>query len=481
MESQAARSEPAGPVEKKEKSLKLTVAANRLSASIRIMRPDEGQSPVSAEEIRNFLQQNRINHGIDNEAIERLVRESKLDEAVVIARGTAPISGNDSSLIYKFKKIQEFKPREDEDGRIDYRDLNFVQSATIDQVLIEKIAATEGIPGTDVYGQPVSARSGRDIKLPAGVGTKISEDGTRLLAAVDGAIVHAGKLVKINEVHTIGGDVCIETGNIHHNGSLIIRGNVDSNFEVFAKGDIEISKNVADAKIISGGNVMVKGGYLGNNRGLIKAEGDVTVKYINDQVILAGNDVRVGGEVFNASITAKNRIVVSGPRGRIVGGKMMAGDEIKATCLGSDAGTRTELRVAYDAELMRKYQEVLREIRNLEENAERVKEGLYAFYRLQMDNKLTHEKQQALNKLEDFKRNMPKVKQELESMKASLETEIQKNKNARIIGVRKVFPGVILQFGIIYKEITDTMGPTIFQLEGNKIYREAYKPGKDDF
>jgi hypothetical protein len=479
--AQAANSQQAQSGEQAEKTIIVIIAPNKLAASVKVPCPEEGQPPYSPEDIKQALAHNGVTYGVDEKAINDLIENSQFDKAVVVARGQEPVAGNNANLVFKFSKVQEFKPKEDKDGRIDYRDLDFIQSATKGQVLVEKIPPTEGTPGTDILGQPVSARSGRDVKFPAGPGTAVSEDGTKLLATIEGAIVYASRIIKINDVHTIGGDVCIETGNIKHNGSLIIRGKVDSNFEVVAKGDIEIAKSVDDAKLVSGGNIMVKGGFLGSNRGLLKADGDVTVKYVNDQKIISGNDVRIGGEAFNTSIMAKNRVIVSGSRGRIVGGRIMAGDEIKATCLGSDAGTKTELQVAYDAELMKRYHEVVTEIKALEENAERVKEGLYVFYRLQMDGKLTPEKQAALKKLEEFKEGLPEARKDLENRKKALENEIQKNKNARIIAVKKVYPGVILQFGIVYKEITDSMGPTIFLMDNNKIYREEYKPGKDDF
>jgi len=463
-----------------EKEIRITVASGKLTAWVDVPWPAEGQKPPNPEDIKNALQKKNIAFGIDEKAVNDIVNNSIFDKDVVVARGKDPVSGNDARLIFKFDKVQELKPKEDAEGRIDYKDIDFVQNATRDQVLVEKVPPTEGVPGTDVFGEPVSARSGRDVKLPAGPNTKASEDGLKLLAAIDGAVVYAGKMVKINDVHTIGGDICAETGNIRHNGSLIIRGKVDSGFEVIAKGDIEVAKNVDDAKIVSGGNIMVKGGFLGSRSGFLKAAGDIHCKYINDQIVDAGGSVYIGGEAFNSLITAKDGVFVSGQKGRIVGGGVMAGDEIKATCLGSDAGTRTELQVAYDARLMKQYNEIVSESKALDENAERVKEGLYVFYRLQMDNKLTTQKQKALEKLEEFKKNLPKAKEELQAKREAIEMEIQKNKRARIVAAQKVYPGVVLQFGIIYKEITDEMGPTIFQLEGAAIIRKEYKPGKDD-
>lgn len=464
-----------------EKEIRVIVASGKLTAWVNVPWPVEGQKPPDPEDIKNALQKKNITFGIDEKAVNDIVNDSIFDKDVMVARGKDPVSGNDARLIFKFDKVQELKPKEDAEGRIDYKDIDFVQNATKDQVLVEKVPLTEGIPGTEVFGEPVSARSGRDVNLPAGPNTKASEDGLKLLAAIDGAVVYAGKMVKINDVHSIGGDICVETGNIRHNGSLIIRGKVDSGFEVIAKGDIEIAKNVADAKIVSGGNIMVKGGFSGSRNGVLKSTGDIHCKYIDNQVADAGGNVYIGGEVFNSLITAKDRVFVSGQKGRIVGGRVMAGDEIKATCMGSDAGTRTELQVAYDAKLMKQYNEIISELKALDENAERVKEGLYVFYRLQMDNKLTAQKQKALEKLEAFKKNLPRAKEDLQAKREAIETEIQKNKRARIVAVQKVYPGVILQFGIIYKEITDEMGPTIFYLDGAAIHREEYKPGKDNF
>jgi len=459
--------------------IKVAVSRNLLEATVRISLDPNNESPVTVEDINNALKTAGIVHGIDQQAIEKIIQNSVFDEAVTVANATLPVPGEDARLDYKFEVVQLLKPTEDDDGRIDYKDMNFIQPATKDQVLVVKIPASEGVLGTNVKGGEISAKSGRDIKLPAGSNTIVADDEIRLLAGIDGSIVFAGGRVNINEVHTIGGDICNQTGNITHNGSLIIRGKVDPGFEVTAEGDIEIAKSVCDAKITSGGNVLVKGGFLGARNGLIKARGNVFCKYVDDQIIIAGDSIKIGGELFNGLVTAKNKVEVLGSKGRIVGGKVMAGDEIKATSLGSDAGTKTELQVAYNAELMKKYNTVKSEIRQLEENTERVNEGLYVFYRMQMDGKLTPDKQAALTKLEEFKKNIPARQKELAEAKETIEAEIRQNQRARIIATEKVHPGVVLQFGVVYREITDELGPSYFCLQGETITWEDYKAGKE--
>jgi uncharacterized protein (DUF342 family) len=464
-----------------ESLIRVSVASDKMTATVRIPWPTEGNPPPSSEEIKQAINTHKISFGIDEGMIEKIVSDSLYDQDVKIATGIQPVKGLDAHLEFKFEEIQKLQPKEDEEGRIDYKDINFVRCANKDDLLIAKSPAGEGVPGTNVLNEKVSAKSGKDIKLPAGQNTRISSNGLELHAECDGSLVTTGKRISISEIHTIGGGVNTKTGNIKHNGSLIIQGDVEANFEVEAKGDIEIYKNVEDSKIISGGSIMVKGGFLGSRNGLLKAAGDVHCKYVDDQIIEAGQTVYIGGEVFNSLLTAHERIIVKGSKGRIVGGKNMAGDEIKATILGSEAGTKTELRVAYNAELMKKYRTVINGIKQLAENEERIKEGLYAFYRLQMDGKLAPDKKVALEKLEAYKKNLPMEKAALAKEKSELEAEIQKNQNAKIIAVKKVYPGVVLHFGVIYKEITDEMGPSYFQLRGGTIMHAEFKPGKDDF
>lgn len=463
---------------KSDRKLIVTVSPNKLTAEVRLSPPAENQPPVSADDIKTCLGEKNIIFGIDDDAIENLVADPVYDQKTVIARGIDPISGKDARLNFNFETVQTLSPKEDEDGRIDYKDINFVQRAEEGQVLVEKIPATKGTPGTDVFGKPVSALSGSDVRLPAGINTSVSDDGLTLLAAVEGSIVYANKHININKIHTIGGNVCIKTGNIEHNGSLIIRGMVESGFEVKARGDVEIFKNVADARVITQGNIMVKGGFSGNHNGLLQALGNIHCKYVDDQVVISGDTVEIGGEAYNSLITGRKRVIVKGSKGRIVGGKIMAGDEIRATCLGSDAGTRTELLVAYNPDLMRKYHGVIDELKRLEDNVERVKEGLYIFYRQQMDGELPPGKLAALKRLEEFNKDLPIRREELLGEKEELEAQIQKNKHARIIALQKVYPGVILHFGIVYREMTDELGPSYFQLSGGTVTWTEYKSGQ---
>ena len=464
-----------------DKNISVRIGSSKLTAMVEVSPPADGEAAVTFDDIKTALADQKIVFGIDDEKINQLIAESQFGKPVTVAEGLEPVSGTDASLEFKFNTVHELKPSVDPDGRIDYKDINFIQRAVAGQVLVIKNPAIAGTPGKDVLGRDIPVKPARDINLPQGNNTEISKDGLQLLAACDGSIVYASKAVNINEIHVIGGNVCAETGNITHNGSLVIRGKVESNFVVQARGNIEIAKSVADAKIFSGGNIMIKGGVQGARNGVVEAAGNVTCKYVNDQNIRSGNDITVGGEVLNSFLRARTNVILVGRRGRIVGGKVQAGELIRANCLGSEAGTKTELQVAYDANLMKGYGEVIEQIETLEENLTRVNEGLYVFYKMQLSGKLRQKQEEALTRLESFKKNYPAQKKELEKQKAKLEAEIQLNQQARIIATERVFPGVFLQFGIVYKEITDPMGACVFHLADGKVVFDPYTKNSDHF
>lgn len=74
-------------------------------------------------------------------------------------------------------------------------------------------------------------------------------------------------MVSVNHHLPVNGDVGVETGNIDFNGSISIRGTVQTGFSVIAKGDISIEgpEGVSGAKLIKSidGDVFIRGGIFG--------------------------------------------------------------------------------------------------------------------------------------------------------------------------------------------------------------------------
>lgn len=76
------------------------------------------------------------------------------------------------------------------------------------------------------------------------------------------------------------------TGNIDYPGNVTVRGNVKGGFSIIAKGDIVVEGVVEDALIQAGGQIIVKRGIHGMTKGILRAQGNVICKFIENATII---------------------------------------------------------------------------------------------------------------------------------------------------------------------------------------------------
>ena len=459
---------------------RVTVTGDGMAATLILFRPATDEPQVTMDEVMEEVKGAGVIHGIDEEAIRRVVTNEDYNNPTTIATGDRPIKGENAKFEYHFDTSLKHTPKEDEEGRIDYRDINFIQNVDKDAVLATKIPPTDGVPGKSVTGKEIKGPSGRDIPFNKGVNTVVSDDGLRLIATASGAIVYLHGKVAVNDLTVINGDVDHTVGNIECKGSVRIAGSVKAGFTLKIDGDLEVNGNVEDSTVEVKGNIVVKGGFFGKGHGVMSAGGDITLKFAEGQRIAAGGNILVGGEIINCNVFAKNKIRVKGQKGKIIGGETKAGKEIRASVLGSDAGTATHLYAAYDTELMRKYDEVAGELKRLQEDGERVKTALYGLYKLQLAGKLPPDKLKALEELKKFSDDLPGTIESLKVQKEALEEKMREFKDACIIGEKVVHNGVVAHFGPIYRENLEDHLHCKLTIEGNQVLLSEFRGGGDD-
>lgn len=459
---------------KNEAGFNFQITADQTEVYLILDDADFNEGRATKDGIMDALRKTGISYGILEEEIERIVAERICGKEILIARGEAARDGRDAVLEYLFNTETVGAPKEDEDGRIDYKELDFIQNASAGDILVRKHPATSGKPGKSVYGKDIAPRTGKDTKIPVGSNTELSDDGIDLKAKIDGSVVFAGRVVNIEPVQNIRGSIDSSTGNVRCSGTLKVAKDVNSGFRVEVKGDLEIAGQVQDAEIYCEGNVIVKGGFFGNGSGKIIAKGDVTVKWCESQVIQSEGTINIGGEALNCKLYGKKAIIVAGSKGKLAGGEAASQYLIKAPCLGSDGGAKTILKVAFDPHTMRELREVESELKRIEEDTQRVKEGLTALYKAQMSGKLNPQKEAVLKKLEVFLKESPGKTEELKKNKESLENRLREIQNATIIAEKAVCPGTKVYFGIVYKEILETLGPTKFSVDYDTIVPSMY-------
>ena len=156
------------------------------------------------------------------------------------------------------------KPKENEDGRVDYYDLGLIQNVSAGQVLCVLTPPTEGTPGYTVKGDIVKPKPGKPAPVVPGPNTMLSTDGLQIISKINGQFEFDGKKVIVNETYTLNQDVDTSTGNIKVAGNLVVRGMVTSGFKIEAGGYISVTGVVESATVTAGKDVSLQGGANGS-------------------------------------------------------------------------------------------------------------------------------------------------------------------------------------------------------------------------
>ncbi len=437
----------------------------------------DGNAPT-AEEILAVLTENQITFGIDEKAIAAALANDGGGSAIVIAQGEPAQDGVDASieLMFEIRTVKE--PTVDARGKIDYKNLSFIQNAREGQVLARKTAATPGVPGKSVYGTEIAPKPGRDRQLGVGANSKISDDGLELIATIDGTIAYKFGITSVHPNENIPDSVDTHTGNIDCVGSIKIGKNVSSDFKVVAGHNIEVAGAVEDAIVHAGGSVLIHGGFFGGGKGRLIAGGDVSAKYVENQKIRSGGSVYIGGEALACDIYAEDSVVIKGKPGSIIGGMIAAKYLVRAPIIGNDSSVPTHIHVAYDIKTVDRLREVGRELERLASDEKRIKEAMVLLYKLDMDGKLPVDKKEALAQFRAFIDDLPNLLAELKREQDELRAKLQEMTGARIIVESMAYSGTVLHFGTIYKELLeDVKGPVVFERTGDTITKSVFDSG----
>jgi uncharacterized protein (DUF342 family) len=129
---------------------------------IKLNKPEEDAEPIELEDLLAALKDNDITFGIKTDVVEKLENRPIYGIKIEVARGVEPIDGDDGYVNYFVKKSNEYKPEiSEEEGRVDFKDLDYFQLVKKGQVLCEIVKETKGTDGTNIYGAPVPAKEGR--------------------------------------------------------------------------------------------------------------------------------------------------------------------------------------------------------------------------------------------------------------------------------------------------------------------------------
>ena len=322
----------------------------------------QGQKPVlpTTAEIERFLENARVRHGVDSEAVAGLSEMPPTDEVlgtqtVLLSRGTPPEPEQSGRVELLFKQRPD-PGKLLEAGSIDFRERDAVPQVKVGELLARRTLPIPGKVGKDVRGRVVQPPKQEPQRLSPGPNVVAKEEtGDQLFYATSPGWPRVMKdTLSVMNLYRHRGDVGYQTGNLHLEGDAEIKGTVKSRFRVEATGDVHLGGAVErGGQVTAQGNVVVLGGIIGAK---VKAGGDLYVRFIQDSEVKVGGDLVVRNNVQDSTVEVKKRATVQGNEGGkrqlcLLGGSMVAGWEIDAVSIGSGYRRKTKVVVGVDIEM----------------------------------------------------------------------------------------------------------------------------------
>lgn len=371
------------------------VAGDLLSAYINIDAPVFGGKTASVDMIMEALKLKQIKYGIDEERIKELAITPVYFRDLQIAAGLRPIDGIDGTIKYHHDIQRTSRPKERDDGTVNFWDLDILLNVSKDDVLCTITPSTPGTNGMSVLGTVLPAKPGRNPVAPAGKNVVINATRTEITAGIDGNLLYKNGQLHVNALFEVNGDVDLSTGNIDFIGNVIVKGNVREGFKINARGDVSIYGMVEAASVTSGGNVIVRGGIFGSARGEIVCEGDLKCKYAESVTIRCKGNISTE-YMLNCNVICEGEIELVGHRALLSGGHYVVLKKIQAKSVGSSSGAHTRLQLG-------SYGTILEEKRKLIQRMDEIVDN---------ENKLL----QAISYLSDMKKRQGQLPLEREKM-----------------------------------------------------------------
>ena len=445
--------------------IKVRISEDGMEAYINVVYPGKPSS-LSLNLLREQLKANGVIKGYLEENLERIIDGKVYDQEVLAARGKLPESGKDGYITVLVNRGEDPEDYIDARGRVDFKRMRLKNVVQRGEVIAERTPAVAGINGYLVNGKELHSKAVNEAEFRLNPDVGLAPDNQlKLLALKDGVFFPD---FTIRDINIIEGNISYATGNVRYEKSLIIRGDVKSGFSVECGENVDIYRCVEDATVTAGGDVIVKEGFLGTGKGVIKGK-NVTVGHIKQQKAEAVEDIVVGGEVMYGELLAGGIIKVMGIKGIVIGGSLIAGKGIEVANAGNTQNVKTLLCAGYNNKII--VQD--RKLEELDNYVHKVFNSVQIFRAAGSMEKLSLKTRGILQRLMKTKEALNEEITLLKTQREDEITAIVEREKPTIKVTGTVFPGVTIQIGNLKIYVTKEIRNKIFICHKGRIVEVA--------
>lgn len=410
----------------------IDVAKDEMTCLADFHPPQESGEPVSLERFQEALVKCGVTIGLDWSAVESALLTCNLEREevsnVLVARGAHAEDGL-AEHIELDPSLLAAPVAEPETSRVDHRERSPFRVVKKGDVLARRVPAKPGTEGSTVTGRMLPFKVRRLPGLQSGENTELV--GETVIASCDGRLLHDERSFRVSPVLEIGGDLDYHTGNVDFRGDVMVSGTVKDGFKLKSTGSILCQRTVGATEVSAGGDVILRSGFIGRDRGKIHAGGRFEAKFVENGYVEALGPIRIEVGAMNSALHTLG-MLETGAKAIIVGGTISAGDGVDAMHIGSRVGVRTEIYCGTNFSVMQKL-ELVRD--NVMKLAQRIRE----VERLKASGKGN---QSALAELEaKLRAAVTKMNQ----ASIHLIPGLDKNESAQVVAHGTVYPGVYIE------------------------------------
>ncbi len=444
-------------------AFEIKITKDKMKALLSFEAHDES---VTVDDILRQLQTLGVRNGILKDRIGEILQEKHLYTDYVIAEGLEPTMPFPGNVEYFFQTSKDMKPSVDKDGNVDYKNLALISNVKQGQLLAKLEPAVQGEPGINIMGIPLAPPQVKPMTIKAGKNTVFNDNKTELFATKNGMVMLQDGAVLVNDVYQVPNNVGTSTGNITFEGNVVVTGNVLTGFEVTANGDIEVFGVVEGANLKAGGNIILHSGISGMGRATLEAEGNLMTKYIEQ------SNVRVRGNIHASAILHSNvrcggSVVVEGRKALISGGRIVCGNYVETTTLGSHMGTVTEIEVGVNPVVSEEYEELKKTLPKTKNELEQIEKIITLLNkRRELEGSLDEDKQEMYSTAIKNKIVLSTRYQKMEKDFQKLEEEMSGNNVGEIRVNGTLYSGSRLTINNVNRMIGDDVRSVKFIREG---------------
>lgn len=350
--------------EKNKQTISLQVTDDGYQAYLSVRATPDTMS-MTTPDLFSFLNDKGLVYGVKKDVlmlvISRLKQGIEIDN-IIIAEGIKAFEGLKPAVNYKFEISA--KPKELESGKVDYREVAKILNVKKDQVLAIKRNLQPPVDGIKVTGETIEFEPIEDIKVKTGKNIIVEEQEkyTYYKAGYDGALTFDNQIMKVFPTLEIRQDVDFDVGNIHFTGDVKVGRDVLPDFVVEADGHITIWGSAIACQLKSSGNVKVRSGIVGKNKGVVAAGGVVTATFVENAAISAAGDITIKNGIIGSKVNCDSTVTLEVRRSRVVGSMIKAAKGIIVYNAGSrfDSGMQmiTGINPAMEKEYL-KFKKIL--------------------------------------------------------------------------------------------------------------------------